>query len=103
MIIAILGIALGWYMFVYPRNDVGSNVATETLDMQNKETANPITPGDYKSKETTGDVQGIVTEINAQLQTEQNNFIAEDSEASASLIDQSSLDDFGQSYDENEF
>lgn len=103
VIIAIFGIALGWYMFVYSKNSGSSQVATDTLDLKKSETASLITPSQYEGEEPAGNAEDIVSEITNQLQTEQNNFITEEGEASASLIDQSSLDDFGQSYDENEF
>lgn len=99
--LAIAGMALGYFAFVKPKSDTAipavPSVPRETGVTQKQETTAPVELG-----ESTGDVDEISNGIISQLQTEEAKFSAEDGEASV-IIDQSALNDFGQSYNENEF
>lgn len=101
VIFAIAGLALGYFAFLKPKNDTAvptvPGASKETDIAQKQETATPLELG-----ESTGDVDEISSGIVSQLQAEENKFSAEDGEASV-IIDQSALNDFGQSYNENEF
>lgn len=102
VVIAILGIVLGLYYFAY--TDPGEEKAPAPA-VSEKETAEPASEealDEYEGKKPTGDADEIAAEIASQLETEEENFSAEEDESSASPIDQSGLDDFAQSYDEYE-
>lgn len=99
--LAIAGLAVGYFAFVKPKTDTAvpttPGALKETGVAQKQETTAPVELG-----ESTGDVDEISSGIVSQLQAEENKFSAEDSEANV-IIDQSALDNFGQSYNENEF
>ncbi len=100
VLIAIAGMAVGYFAFVKPKSDTAPVVPSaprETGVTQKQETTAPVELG-----ESTGDVDEISSGIISQLQAEENKFSAEDGEADI-IIDQSALNDFGQSYNENEF
>ncbi len=100
ILLAIAGLVLGYFAFVKPKSDttpVVPSAPKETSATQKSETTASIELG-----ESTGDVDEISSGIVSQLQTEEAKFSAEDDEADV-IIDQSALNDFGQSYNENEF
>lgn len=101
VIFAIVGLVLGYFAFLKPKNDTAIPTVPGALKengiAQKQETTALLELG-----ESTGDVDKISSGIVSQLQAEENKFSAEDSEASV-IVDQSALDNFGQSYDPNEF
>ncbi len=101
ILLAIAGMVLGYFVFLKPKSDTTvpavPSASKETGAVQKQETTAPT-----ELEESTGDVDEISSNIISQLQAEENKFSAEDSEASV-IIDQSALNDFGQSYDPNEF
>lgn len=99
IILAVAGLALGYVVFVRPKNVVTPSAATPIVQ---KETAEESIGVKTDLGESTSDVDKISSSIISQLQAEENKFSAEDSEADV-IIDQSALNDFGQSYDPNEF
>src|SRR4030043_645499 len=101
VVLAIAGLALGYFAFFktksYTAVPVVPSASKESGAAQKQETSAPLELG-----ESTGDVDEISSGIISQLQAEEKKFFEEDSEADV-IIDQSALNDFGQSYDENEF
>lgn len=101
VMLMVAGLIAGYFIFVKPESDVAvpavPNAPKETGVAQKQETTAPVELG-----ESTGDVDEISGSIVNHLQMEEDEFSAEDSEADV-IIDQSALNDFGQSYNENEF
>ncbi len=101
VLIAVAGLALGYFAFVKPKSGTAvpavPGAPKETGVVQKQETTASAELG-----ESTGDIDAISSGIINQLQAEENKFSAEDGEAGV-IIDQSTLNDFGQSYNENEF
>ena len=99
VLLAIVGLVLGYFVFLKPKYNavpVISNPSKEANIGQKSEK----NVSDELGK-TTGKVDEISSNIVNQLETEEDKFSAEDSETDV-IIDQSTLDDFGQSYDEKE-
>ena len=98
-LLAIVGLVLGYFIFLkmkYNSTPVVSAPSKET-NIEKKIEKNV---SDELGK-TTGKVDEISNSVVNQLEIEENKFSAEDSEADV-IVDQSILDDFGQSYDEKE-
>lgn len=102
VVIAILGLVVGFWIFGRPKNDATqipvSVSQTKTTDMQGEKengTASEL-------PRATGKVDDIASGISGQLQSEEDSFVSEDSDANLG-VDQKALNDLGQSYDENEF
>ncbi len=100
--IAILGLVVGFWIFGKPKNSAKKMPASvsqiKTTDMQG-EKENGIA---IELPQATGNVDNIASGIFSQLQSEEDNFASEDSDANLG-IDQEAFNDLGQSYDENEF
>jgi PBP1b-binding outer membrane lipoprotein LpoB len=78
-------------------------------DAEDKNTPMPQTSTEVKNEnaeslpEPTGDIDDIVNSAISGSETEKNYVSAEESETEADLDNSQEMDDFGQSYDENEF
>lgn len=101
--IAVISLVLGFWIFWHSKS---GTVDTST-------TINPAKTATTKSDEAaekeinlpkaTGNIDDIASGVISQIQSEKDNFANEDSDAESVGINQLDLDDFGQSYDENEF
>ncbi len=102
IIIAILGIVLGFYIFVY-NQPVKENLQPSFIlkEQTTEGISEDISNGFDENKNPTSDPEEIIEEINNQFEEEENNFSLEE-ESSMDFINQSNLDDFSQFYDENE-
>ncbi len=103
LIIAVASLVLGLWFFWQSKNNMAKvpasvNQTKITSPESEKETASQtILPQPAES------VDDIASGVVSQIQSEEDNFANEDGDAESAGINQQDLDDFGQSYDENEF
>jgi hypothetical protein len=102
--IAAIGIVFGMLICLQRKNSAPADNfviqnKTKNVDTTKTETSqtNEITT------KPTGSATSIADQVVSQLQTEEDNFSAEDADAKASAVNQEDLNNLGQSYDENEF
>lgn len=102
VIIAVIGMLLGFRIFWQSKNNPVTPSLTESPV---KSTASKNQEPENKTglPETTGNAEDITGGIASQMVSEEEKFSGEDEEAQALSIDAETLNDFGQSYDENEF
>lgn len=100
--IAILGLVVGFWIFGRPKNNTPETPTPisqiKTTDIQVEKQSGSIA----ELPQATGKADDIASGISSQLQSEEDNFAGEDSDANLG-VDQAALNDLGQSYDENEF
>lgn len=102
--IAVSGIVFGSLIYLQKKSTVpGSNIITQTQKKVTTATEPKVSEENKVETKPTGNAAGITQQITAQLQTEEEKFSAEDTEAKSSNISQEDFNNFGESYDENEF
>ncbi len=97
IVIAVIGIALVAYFLLRPGNFLLEQSSQVPPSVQDTTRGKPI------ATEPTGNVDDLVEAVISESLTEQGMALEEDSDSPSIYSDIQAIDDFGQSYRENEF